>query len=780
MMPSDSPFPPLKTEHRYKGVYERAGFDVNLDGAPFDSKSPYLKKSFTPSPTTTFGLRMASDSQQNTFTQRPDRTGSSHSLPLLAPPLAARFDQNQRPRAKGKWDSHAKEDLSQDSSTTLQNAHYPYGYTSAPNSATREVSTPPSSALTHASLNSAADSIRIPKRSEQRQFAQPLQHQSFEKFQPIQPVKPQGYVIGGDYHYRPEGERNVKNLSLRIHDSNFSSPSMAQVSTDSLCGADSATFDDTAAFKRHTPETSASSSDEFIRKNSIASETSVRTAELTSVAPYPFHDGLSSADKDLSKVLGDFRREVEEHRKYDPRNRSARAVKQHNEIPDHDSQKIQHAPAYRNDSLQDDGASESNGTTDTPNSDFQDFLQASARQNNFRNSHLSTISSIISKPVHPDDEDAEVETELQRQLESLKTGSDTSGSSMKFSDDSFVTALNYLNDYQLTVPSFKIDIASQISDPASSDSDTETEAESKVLSRFQEDTTFDQDDIDFAPLNFKKQSPAFTESPQTPVMRSRVEDPLDTPETIMPLSPKNHRVEEELKDINFRGVNTPINSDVIQSLETEYKGTVTAAEDDEILLHNPTPSEFNAFPKSVVGMDVPSFRISTTGSTHPAGEGPCRVCNEEIDPHARGLQKSIYSRRGDMSGQWHRRCFSCAYVGCDVKFSKHVTCYVLLDNVFCHNHYHFLNGTRCQSCNLGIEGECIENELKQKWHVSCLKCTKCHSPIQSDYFLINNKIFCNHDAVGEIQTMETNGLSTNDKIEKRRTRMLFIDQQHGM
>lgn len=796
MMSSDSPFPPLKTEHRYRGVYERAGFDVNLASGSLDARSFYLKKSTSSS--NGYGRRIGSESTSN---HGQGRTASSHSFPLLAPPVAS-GEHKRHFRGNGTWDesSQINEESTYEPKGQPQNAHYPRGYTSAPSSA-REVTSGSIPTLSSAvsRTSSSNDTFQLPKRSEQRPTAnlQQNQHQTYQQFQPFQPVKA-GLIGGGDkQHYRPDGDRNIKNLSLRIHDSNFSSPSMPAISTDSLSGAESSTFDDQSpfnrdqsSFKRQTPQTSASSTEHFVRKNSTTSETSVKTSELTSTAPYPLRDPLPSADKDLSEVLGDFRKEVEEHRKYDPRSRGAKNLKQPEEAMDYGSQNFQHPADDFNNSSQDesfrfDSSRQSYEPTDASNHDFENFLQASERKNHARNSQLSTISSIISRPTHSDDEDGEVEAELERQLESLKTGSDTSGSSMKLSDDSFVTALNYQSDVPQNVPSFKIDIASQVSGHESSDSDTETEAESGALSRIQEDTTFDQEEYDeFAPLSFQKHKPSgFADAPRTPIIKSGYEDQFETPETIMPLSPKNHRVNEELKDINFKGANTPeFNSGVLESLENEQRISLIPEEvnDDEILLQNPTPSEFNAFPKSVVGMEVPNFRVSTAAPTHSSGEGPCRVCHEEIDPNARGSQKAIYSKSGDMSGQWHRGCFSCAYAGCNVKFNKNVACYVLLDNVFCHDHYHSLNGTRCQSCNLGIEGECIENELKQKWHVSCIKCTKCHSPIQSDYFLINSKIFCDHDAAGEIQIMETHGVSTNDKIEKRRTRMLFIDQQVGM
>lgn len=855
MTSSDSPFPPLKTEHRYRGVYERAGFDVNL-GSGSDARSVYLRKSPGHSPTGRYGgLRIASDSTSSVTRNQQGRSASSHSLPLGGPTrlggehtryarenhesghgnvrgnaqginhgnaynnIHGNISKNSSNFSNSSWEmgAHHNEDRKYEPRKPEQNGQMSYGssstnHKSAPNTA---FPTADPVAVTSASMPSSAvspstnstlmgknfQSRKLDQRHDQnfdqRNYAQPQQNQPFQQFQPFQPFQPTNPAVlinGSDLqHFRADGDRNIKNLSLNIHGSNFSSASMPQMSNDSLSATDSPTFDD-SNYKRHTPETSASSTDDFVRKNSTTSEASVKTTELTNTAPYPLHDGFASADKDLSEVLGDFRKEVEEHKKYDPRARGPRKFK-HNEDdsnPGFGYQKFQPGVDDLNNSSQDDSsfrfnsARQSNETTDTSNDDFENFLQTSEKATNFRNSQLSTISSIISKPERSDDEDEEVEAELERQLESLKMGSDASLSSNKYSDESFVTALNLLHDFpQQNVPSIKIDIASQVSDHEGSDSDTEKEGESNNLDADKHESMHEDEESDqIAPLSFQKQGPRhFTDSPSTPVMKYGFEDQIETPETIKPLSPKNHRVEEELKNINFKGANTPrFNTGVLESLETKAERTslIVNDNDDEILLHNPTPREFDAFPKSVVGMEVPNFRTSTAGPTHPSGEGPCRVCNTEIDPHARGDEKAIYSKSGDMSGQWHRGCFSCAYIGCDVKFNKHVTCYVLLDNVFCHDHYHSLNGTLCQSCNKGIEGECIENELKQKWHVSCLTCTKCHSTILSDYFLIDNQIFCEHDAAGEIHSMQKNGMSTNDRIEKRRTRMLFIDQHNGM
>jgi hypothetical protein len=220
-------------------------------------------------------------------------------------------------------------------------------------------------------------------------------------------------------------------------------------------------------------------------------------------------------------------------------------------------------------------------------------------------------------------------------------------------------------------------------------------------------------------------------------------------DSVKPLSPKNHEVEAELEGMNFRISNT--NASPSQFMNQEFSNQTSQSTEQQNL--------------------------------YPPGEGPCRSCNYSIIPGSKGSQRAIYSKTGELSGQWHRSCFSCSYDGCDISFNKHVQCYALDNFPYCHHHYHFLNNSLCEACSLGIEGECIENELEQKWHLQCLKCQKCHNLIKSDYYLINGNIFCERDASSIINDKQrytdSNGrvkdLSSQARIEKRRTRVLFLD-----
>lgn len=161
-------------------------------------------------------------------------------------------------------------------------------------------------------------------------------------------------------------------------------------------------------------------------------------------------------------------------------------------------------------------------------------------------------------------------------------------------------------------------------------------------------------------------------------------------------------------------------------------------------------------------------------SNNPAGSGPCRRCHMEVDRTAKGDQRAIFSKLGEMLGQWHRKCFQCSHGECQVAFSKHVQCYVFNDAPYCSFHYHQVNNTLCEFCSIGIEGECIENELQQKWHLHCLRCAKCTVHIREDYYLVNGDIYCEADGKAVILGL---ALSTTDKIEKRRTRLLYVDGQ---
>lgn len=164
---------------------------------------------------------------------------------------------------------------------------------------------------------------------------------------------------------------------------------------------------------------------------------------------------------------------------------------------------------------------------------------------------------------------------------------------------------------------------------------------------------------------------------------------------------------------------------------------------------------------------------------YPPGEGPCRLCGKEI------TEKAVFSKKeNELSGQWHRNCFRCT--NCSVKFNKKVPCYILNDKPYCQQHYHEENHSICQVCSRFIEGECLENDNMERFHIDCLKCFICKKIIENDYFIFNDEvpICADHD----MDTLIENGLASlgnndsenddntklnrNNTLSKRRTRVI--------
>lgn len=159
--------------------------------------------------------------------------------------------------------------------------------------------------------------------------------------------------------------------------------------------------------------------------------------------------------------------------------------------------------------------------------------------------------------------------------------------------------------------------------------------------------------------------------------------------------------------------------------------------------------------------------------SHKPGEGPCRKCGKDI----LSTEKKIWSKDNQLSGQWHRSCFGCNT--CGVKFNKGSSCYVFNDQPYCESHFHELNGSLCQICNRGVEGECLQNDVNEAFHIDCLKCVICGLNVQGDYFIFRDEVMCEADAKELIYQIEEAEKSYEDdkdvdKIIRRRTRMLYL------
>ncbi|KAI1756398.1 hypothetical protein F4782DRAFT_331872 [Xylaria castorea] len=130
-------------------------------------------------------------------------------------------------------------------------------------------------------------------------------------------------------------------------------------------------------------------------------------------------------------------------------------------------------------------------------------------------------------------------------------------------------------------------------------------------------------------------------------------------------------------------------------------------------------------------------------SRNPRSRGNCKACQEPI------TGKSISSADGRLTGRYHKACFVCAT--CKEPFSS-ATFYVHEDRPYCEQHYHKLNGSLCRSCNQGIEGQYLEDEVPQKYHPGCFRCGDCGVVLRDGYFEVNGRSYCERDAWRRMQS----------------------------
>lgn len=131
-------------------------------------------------------------------------------------------------------------------------------------------------------------------------------------------------------------------------------------------------------------------------------------------------------------------------------------------------------------------------------------------------------------------------------------------------------------------------------------------------------------------------------------------------------------------------------------------------------------------------------------STPGAFRGMCRGCSKVIV----GGQKSVSSKDGQLTGRYHKECFTC--MTCNEPFAT-ADFYVYDDQPYCAYHYHEKNNTLCEGCGKGIEGQYLEtsNVAKtgaKKYHPSCLQCATCKIQLDEDYFELGGRVYCERDA----------------------------------
>jgi len=150
-----------------------------------------------------------------------------------------------------------------------------------------------------------------------------------------------------------------------------------------------------------------------------------------------------------------------------------------------------------------------------------------------------------------------------------------------------------------------------------------------------------------------------------------------------------------------------------------------------------------------------------------ASKGNCKGCGETIKG------KSVSSADGRLTGRYHKQCFVC--VTCSEPFQTS-TFYVIDDSPYCERHYHKLNGSVCDTCDKGIEGQYLESERKQKFHPECLTCADCKRSLRNDYFEMSGKVYCERDAFRRAQQgrfLGPGGGGTN-RMERRTTRLMMM------
>lgn len=182
-----------------------------------------------------------------------------------------------------------------------------------------------------------------------------------------------------------------------------------------------------------------------------------------------------------------------------------------------------------------------------------------------------------------------------------------------------------------------------------------------------------------------------------------------------------------------------------------------------------TPDKESHYEKNNIDLNIENTKKTLY---YPPGEGPCRKCGDIILES----EKKIWSKDNQLSGQWHRSCFGCNK--CNAKFNKGSSCYVHGDQPYCERHFHELNGSLCKVCNKGVEGECLQNEVNEVFHIDCLKCVICGLNVTGDYFIFRGEVMCEDDAkelMYQIEQAEKEYKNSDiDKIIKRRTRVLYL------
>ncbi|KAJ8112769.1 hypothetical protein OPT61_g4937 [Boeremia exigua] len=152
----------------------------------------------------------------------------------------------------------------------------------------------------------------------------------------------------------------------------------------------------------------------------------------------------------------------------------------------------------------------------------------------------------------------------------------------------------------------------------------------------------------------------------------------------------------------------------------------------------------------------------------PAGKGSCRGCSEPI------VGKSVKDSSGRLTGRYHRSCFVCRTCGDGFPTAEF---YVYENAPYCEHHYHKLNGSLCNTCNRGIEGQYLETDTRERFHPRCFTCSTCRIPLSADYYEVGGRKFCERhgqQAAAPRQNYLGPGDYRSRNVQKRRTRLMMM------
>lgn len=202
---------------------------------------------------------------------------------------------------------------------------------------------------------------------------------------------------------------------------------------------------------------------------------------------------------------------------------------------------------------------------------------------------------------------------------------------------------------------------------------------------------------------------------------------------------------DDIEDV-IKETNSHTSKIVSEELET-IKETETIQENKEIEEHKTKLSALeleDREPKSQ----------NDTKDVVDLGKEICRSCHNEILSH----EKKIYDKNSELSGKWHKACFSCTV--CPRKFSRDEPCYIHKDYPYCENHFFSVTGLLCFSCEEKILDDfCLDVPGLGKAHMGCFRCSDCDLPIEEEYY--------SNDTINLCGTCVKK--TNNSRMEKRRT-----------